>query len=172
MLALNADPGHPTRQDHLARLEETFKTERRLLEDLAGVLAMQRTGVAGDDLSAVDDSVFAAQRILRTLAEARSRHRILLELLVEQRDLPLGEVEEALGGDMTIGLRTALHELQDAARRLTAELDQNRRILQGALDAGSRLLDALGRGGRAPVVYGAPGTSASPGGSLLVDRQV
>ncbi|NJD18866.1 MAG: flagellar protein FlgN, partial [Gemmatimonadetes bacterium] len=157
--------------EHLAAFEETLKTERRLLEERTAVLGAQRLGVSRNDLSALDDSVFAAQRILRTLAEARRRHRTLLAVLVGRDDLSLQEVEEALGPNMPLGTRRALYALHEAAHRLADELEQNRRILDGAITAGETLLRALTGGTHAPAVYASPGAGPRASRSALVDRQ-
>ena len=45
-------------------LANAVTTEIRLLEDLIGIMRRQREAVAVDDLSSVDDSVFATHRIL------------------------------------------------------------------------------------------------------------
>lgn len=172
MLAIPLEPPTPAvGSGHASDLEEALKTERRLLNDLAGVLERQRSGVAGDDITVVDDSVFAAQRVLRTLAEARRRRRSLLSILVGREDVALGDLEVALGPAMTLGLRTARNDLQSAAQRVAGELERNRRILHGAISAGDKLIRAL-TGSKEPAVYTAPGGSAQAGGGLLVNRQV
>ena len=173
MLAIPLQPPTPNiGSGHASALEEALKTERRLLQDLQGVLERQRTGVAGDDIAVVDDATFAAQRVLRTLAEARRRRRALLEILVGEPDIPLGELDRAMASGMTLGLRTARDELQEAARRVAEELDRNRRIIQGAITAGDKVIRALTGGPEAPLVYAAPGGQADARGSLLVNRQV
>lgn len=173
MLAIPLEPPTPAvGSGHTSALEEALKTERRLLDDLVGVLERQRSGVAGDDITVVDDSVFAAQRVLRTLAEARRRRRTLLNILVGREDVALGDLEVALGSAMTQPLRAARDDLQAAAQRVAGELERNRRILHGAISAGDKLIRAL-TGAKEPVVYAAPGTaSADASGSLLVNRQV
>ena len=137
------------------------------------VLRRQRSGVAGDDLAVVDDSVFAAQRILLTLAEARRRRHSLLSLLVGREHVGLGELGDALGPLMTPELAQAQTELQAGARVLADELERNRRILNGAISSGDRLIRALTGAPAEPNVYG---TTANPrgasGGAPLIDRQV
>lgn len=172
MLAVSLDPQIPGHcPEHVAAFEETLKTERRLLDELVAVLGAQRLGVSRNDLSAVDDSVFAAQRILRTLAEARRRHRTLLAVLVGRDDLSLQEVEEAMGPHMALGTRRALYALNDAAHRLAGELEQNRRILEGAMTAGETLLRALTGGTRPSATYVSGSAPSGPGRSALVDTQ-
>jgi Mg2+ and Co2+ transporter CorA len=156
---------------HAGALADALQGERRLLEDLIRVLRQQRSGVAGDDLGAVDDSVFAAQRVLRTLAEARRRRRTLLTLISGREDVALDALDVALGEDMTDDIRLARADLKETARTLSRELERNREILQGAIAAGDRLIRALcGAGTEAPV-YGAERSTTSPT-RLFIDRQV
>lgn len=117
-------------------LLDALRSERRLLDDLAGVMRRQRTAVGGDDLPAVDDSVFATHRILATLGQARVRRRGINRLLVGAEELPARELERALGTGMTDALRAARDELQGSAAALAREVDVNRRVLRDALAAG------------------------------------
>jgi flagellar biosynthesis/type III secretory pathway chaperone len=156
---------------HLGSLADALQGERRLLQDLIHVLAQQRSGVADNDIAAVDDSVFAAQRVLHTLAEARRRRRSLLTLITGYDDLALDGLDSALGDDMTDSLREARVDLQETARALARELDRNRRILQGALSEGDRLIRALCGAPAAPAVYGANGEGTGEA-RLFIDRQI
>lgn len=154
-------------------LEDAMNTEARLLQDLVNVLVSQRSGVAGDDLAVVDDSVFAAQRVLLTLGEARRKRRTLLKLVTGCEDMPLAELEESLGPGLTDGVRDAGRRLRSSANDLAGELERNRKILRGAIRAGDTLIRAL-CGGTPPAagLYGAPGQSAEAGCTLLIDTQV
>ncbi len=154
-------------------LEDALNTEARLLDDLVDVLVSQRSGVAGDDLAAVDDSVFAAQRVLLTLGEARRKRRTLLKLVAGCEDMPLADLEDSLGPSLTEGVRDAGRRLRSSANELAGELEQNRRILRGAIRTGDKLIRALC--GAPPAdggLYGAPGRSAEAGCTLLIDKQV
>jgi hypothetical protein len=153
-------------------LEDALNTEARLLEDLVGVLASQRSGVAGDDLAAVDDSVFAAQRVLLTLAEARRKRRTLLKLVTGSEDMPLAELEESLGPSLTDGVRDAGRRLRTCANDLAGEVERNRRILRGAIRAGDKLIRALCGAAPAAGLYRAPGRPVEAGCTLLIDTQV
>lgn len=159
---------------HTQSLHEALLTERRLLDHLMDVLLRQRSGVAADDLAVIDDSVFAAQRVLRTLAEARRRRRSLMAIVAGQEDVELSEMEEVLGPQMTPPLRAAVIELQSMARKLSQELERNKQILQGAISSGERMIRTLtGRSASTPPVY-APGAapSSSVSESSLLDRHV
>ncbi|MEQ9401868.1 MAG: flagellar export chaperone FlgN [Longimicrobiales bacterium] len=156
---------------HGAALVDALVTERRLLDELLRVLRAQRSGVSSEDLEAVDDSVFAAQRILLTMQQARRRRRVLLELVAGKPDLPLGDLDQVLGPLMTPAVRAARDDLQDGARQLARELEINRRVLSGALDSGEKMIRALSGQPAEPALYSDPrGASASGGGGLLNTR--
>jgi hypothetical protein len=54
-------------------LVDTLKTESRLVGELCATLVRQREAIGADDVQGVDDSVFALQRLLLSLGEARGR---------------------------------------------------------------------------------------------------
>src|SRR5438128_9121760 len=110
-------------------LTEALTTERRLLDELIGVMRRQRSAVGNDDLQAVDDSVFATHRVLVTLNEARRRRRSLNALLGEREDLSIYALDEALGNGMTPALREVREQLHVSARLLSREVALNRRVL-------------------------------------------
>lgn len=173
MLALHACAEVPDMEPrHELALAETLRTESRLLRDLATVLERQRRAVEADDLSGVDESVFAAQRVFRTLGEARRRRRALLELLAGSDDVSLADLEQALGTLMTRTLRDARDELRDAARHLEGDLGRNRALLQAALEAGDRLIRAISGAPTAGAVYAPPGEGSAPSGTVLLNTQV
>lgn len=118
-----------------ALLAEALRREGKLLVDLLEVLRAQRAAVARDDLAAVDESVFAAQRILRTLAEARKQRWGLFEAMGLPRETPLGDLDTLLGPWMREDLATARNRLQEIAGELARELAVNRLVLEGALAA-------------------------------------
>lgn len=153
-------------------LADALASECRLLEDLTLVLRQQRDGVAGNDLEAIDASVYAAQRVLLTLQQARKRRRTLLGLLAGREDVGLGELEEVVGpADLTAQVRAARDALQRAARSLARELDVNRRVLNGAIAVGDELIRAMVGGDPRPALYTpdahAPDGAGGGGGSLL-----
>ena len=130
---------------HLACLVDELETERRLLDQLARVLLSLREGISSDDLASIDESVFGAQRILRTLQEARRRRRTLLRLLGVDQETELRDLDGALGPRMTQELRASRDELVQAATRLSRELTANRKVIDGALEAGDRPVRAVTR---------------------------
>ena len=46
-------------------LADALVAERRLIDDLLGVIYRQRDAVAADDLQAIEDSMFATHRLAR-----------------------------------------------------------------------------------------------------------
>lgn len=117
--------------------------EAELLRNLLGVLRQQREGVAADDLEVVDETIYTAQRIFRTLGEARRRRKGLLQVVVGAEDVPLKDLPTSLGPRMTPALREAREVLQRTAKELSLELEVNRRVLSGAIRSGEELIMAL-----------------------------
>lgn len=150
-------------------LVAAFEAECRLLGDLAGVLRRQREGVASDDVTIVDESVFAANRVVRTLEEARRKRRTLLGLLAGAQDAALDDLEMALGRLMTDDLAKVRDRLKTQARSVAREIEINRRVLRGAMEQGERFMHAI-CGGPQPRTY-EPGESSGAIGALL-NRQV
>jgi hypothetical protein len=122
----------------------------------------------------VDDSVFAAQRVLLTLAEARRKRRTLLKLVTGTDDVPLADLEESMGPSLSQGVREAGRRLRSSANDLADEVARNRRILRGAIRSGDKLIRALCGGSPPQGVYVAPGQQHAPdaGSKLLIDMQV
>lgn len=136
-------------------LKDAFETERWLLDELVGVLARQRDGLASNDMAVLDESVYSAQRVFLTLQQARRRRRTLLELVAGQSELQLGELERLLGPAMTPQLREARDALLEAAQRLQRGLDVNRRVIDGAMKVGDQLIRTLVGGSEPAPVYAA-----------------
>ena len=155
-------------------LLDALRSETRLLVSLLDVLRNQRTGVAQDDLQMVDESVYGAQRILLTLAEARRRRRSLLQIVAGDQDADLDDLESALGPLLNDEIRSARDELSAAARRVAAELEINRRVLKSAIRNGETYVKALYGVSDEPGVYApaAEPQSGQPGSGLLLDKQV
>lgn len=159
----------------LAALAKALRDEARLLADLTGILKHQRAGVAADDVQQVDESVFGAHRVLRTIGEARRRRKSLLDALAGSADLAINQLDEALGILMTPELRDARDELQANAEILSREIAINRRIIQDALRAGDEQLRTLcGAPRQQSLSYGADARAVDETGQsgLLFNRQV
>jgi len=157
----------------LEALAGAINAEVRLLEDLIGIMRGQRAAVAADDLQGVDDSVFAVHRVLVTVGEARRHRRALNELLGVPADLPLRDLEDALGDHMGEALRFARDGLRAAALTLSQEVELNRQVLRGALSSGTSVVRSLYGAAEAPRSYGVnlrPSEAETPGGVLINRR--
>lgn len=150
-------------------LTDALVSERRLIEELVTAMHQQREAVAADDLPAIDDSVFAVQRILLTLGEARKRRRTLNARLGQPEGLALRDLLERLGPHATEALRIARDDLQAAAQRLAREVATNRQLLREALASGEDMVRALAGVPDQKVGYGTSASSA--GNAYLVNRR-
>jgi hypothetical protein len=117
--------------------------ERGLLAELGGILRRQREGVAADDIDVVDASVFSANRVIRTLGEARRRRRAILGILGGSADTPLEELEQVLGPGMTPEVIVARERLWTEAEGVTREMERNRRVLRHVMQDRNRLVRAM-----------------------------
>jgi len=160
-------------------LTDALVAERRLIDDLIGIMRKQRSAVGDDDLQVVDDSVFATHRVLVTLSEARRRRRNLNALIGQPEDLGIHALDEALGNRMTAGMRVARDELHAAAKTLSREVSLNRRILKEALAAGDQYARTLAGVGATPATetptYGAgnaPTQARAQQTTALLDRRI
>ena len=115
------------------RLIDALSSERRLIDELIALMRRQRAAVASDDLRSLEDTVYAVQRVLCTLGEARKRRRALNVRFCRFEGLPLNDLEEAPGSWFTPRVREVREALQDAARTLSGEVAVNRRVLRNAL---------------------------------------
>lgn len=150
---------------HLDSLTDALQTERRLLDELGKVLIRQRESIGKDDLEAIDESVYSAQRVLRTLQEARRRRRSLLELIGVDRELPLRELEDQLGAVVNDVLAVARDELLTAAEALSRELNNNRQVIDGALNVGEELLRVFTGNNEPAPLYQAGAAADKNGGA-------
>ncbi len=159
----------------LDSLANTLTRETEILTALREILRKQREAVAAEDLAGVDDTIFSAQRIFRTLAEARTKRRTLLEILSGNPDTPLTEVRMVLGPRVTPAVIGALEDLRLVALELSGDLEINRQVLHGAIQSGEELIRALaGAGNEDPGLYGPQADVASGSGDhgLIINRQV
>jgi hypothetical protein len=114
---------------------DAFVTERRLLNELIGIMRRQRAAASNDDRRGISDSVFATHRVLVTLNEARRRRRTLNTLIGRNENSSIHALDEALGACMTPALREARDGLQVTARALSREVALNRQVLRETLGA-------------------------------------
>jgi phosphate uptake regulator len=153
-------------------LTDALQSERRLIDELIQIMRQQREAVAADNLQGVDDSVFAVQRVLLTLGEARKRRRALNVRLGQPEDVALKDLLEAMGPYATEQLHASREALQGSARSLAREVSVNRQVLREALSNGEELVRTLAGVGASPVGYGdARGTAEAPRASFIVNRR-
>jgi flagellar biosynthesis/type III secretory pathway chaperone len=119
----------------VAALTDVLRSERRLLQELLGVMQRQREAIAADDLQAIEESVYSTHRVLHTLNEARRRRRSINRLLGESDDLSIRNLDSVLSPQMPADLRRVRDELEVLAEALSTEVDLNRTALRGALAA-------------------------------------
>jgi hypothetical protein len=122
----------PSRAPSAEMLADAMAAEKVLVDELVLIMRKQRAAVAGENLRALDESVFATHRVLATLAQARRRRHTLNTLLGEREDLPLAALDEVLGARMTESLRVVRDTLQESARVLSREVAVNRLVLKRA----------------------------------------
>lgn len=172
-LAPNAAESLPSQQLTVARdrMIDALGSERRLIDELIGLMRRQRAAVGTDDLQAVEETVYAVQRVLCTLGEARKRRRALNIWFGRGEDLHLRELEDALGASFTPLVREAREELQTAAQTLSGEVAINRRVLREALTAGDDYVRALLSGGMPQPLYTEAASPERPAGARILDRQ-
>lgn len=125
------------------QLARALRDEHTVLEDLLATIERQRRAVARDDIDAVNDSVFAAHRLLSAYREARSRRRRAVILACGGGDGSVEDLSRSRGARVTEIERTASEALRDAARRLVDAVGVNRRLLQAAMSSGDTFLHLL-----------------------------
>lgn len=153
-------------------LSDAMHSERRLIDELIHVMRQQREAVAADNLQGVDDSVFAVQRILLTLGEARKRRRALNARMGQSEDIALKDLLDAMGPYATDDLHVAREALQGSARTLAREVSVNRQVLREALTSGEEMVRTLAGVGASRVGYGETlGGNDAPRASYIVNRR-
>ena len=142
--------------------------EVTLLRALRDLFAAQKEAVASGDPRALDDGVFAATRVMRTMDEARRRRRRLTERLLGA-DYDEDDLYAVLAEAPNRPARLALDRLGEAAAALRGEVAVLRRILEVTLTDNRRYLDVLlggsGQDGQAPAGYAAQ----APASGVVVD---
>lgn len=125
---------------HLIR---AMRDEHAVLEDLVMTLERQRLAVTRDDINAVNDSVFAAHRLLSAYREARTRRRSVVTVACGGGEGSLEDLDLAPGVLLSDDERLARTDLRLAARRLVSAVDQNRKLLQAAMSSGEAFFRIL-----------------------------
>jgi hypothetical protein len=151
-------------------LVDTLRSERRLLDELRGIMDRQRAAIAANDLQALDDSTFDMQRVLLTLGEARKRRRTIAERLGCDPDSAPRTLAEALDTTRTGALGISCRDLEESARSLTRDVAVNRQVLQQGLAAGEQFIRMIAAPLPPSAGYDRP-NATPPSGARLVNRQ-
>lgn len=117
-------------------LSDALASETRLLNDLIAIMHQQRDAASRDDLATMHESVFATQRVLHTLAEARRRRHVIYRTLGASEYDGVPAIATTLGSALTPELSRALDMLMTTASALSREVAVNRTALRQALAAG------------------------------------
>ena len=153
----------PERLDELTR---ALEHERRLIGLLRHALLRQRHGIGADDAGAIDSSVLALGRTLRTLEEAR-RRRLALTAVIGG-PVPLGELERAYADVLPADFRAARAAVRRAAEETAREVAVNQDILRCVIQVGDAFLRQLFSGASRPMPAGLvpqpPGVTFRPAG--------
>ena len=152
-------------------LADALQSERRLIDELIQIMRQQREAVAVDNLQGVDDSVFAVQRVLLTLSEARKRRRAINARLGQSEDVALRDLLAAMGPYATEELQSSREALQGSARTLAREVSTNRQVLREALTSGEEMVRTLAGVGAQRNAYDSTGAGEAPRASYLVNRR-
>ena len=139
---LDPHPAWGTEDTTRHMLVSALEQEVGLLDGLRMVFVAQREALAAGDPRALDDGVFAATRIMRTMDEARRQRRHLTSTLLGS-DLDFDELDAELSDARNRPVRQALGQVRDAAARLRAEVRVLRQILQVSLSDNRRHLEVL-----------------------------
>lgn len=159
-------PDMKTEEGLRVLLVSAMDEEVALLENLRGVFEVQREALGSGDPTALDDGIFAATRVMRTMEEARRRRRRLMARLVGD-EIDLEELDLVLTGAVNRPVRNARDRVRIAASRLRDEVTVLRAILRTALSDNRRYLEILLGDATRPVTGDGYGDAAGAGGALL-----
>lgn len=110
-------------------LADALREEERWVERLAGVVREHRESLVRSDALGAETAVFAVNRVVATLLEARRRRALLLAATTGREGVELDELDLALDGEGVDDVVRARDTLQASARRLQGEVLRNRRLL-------------------------------------------
>lgn len=114
-------------------LTATLELEGRLLEELLDVVRGQRVGIVFGDAERLDDSVFAAHRLIRTLTEARRHLHTIVSVLAGGDATGLDDVEALFDAEAAVVLRNLRDRVCKTARTLSSEMAVNRLLIRQVL---------------------------------------
>ena len=161
----------PSRAPSAEMIADAMAAEKTLVDELVSIMRKQRAAVAGNDLQALDDTVFATHRVLATLSQARRRRHLLNTLLGEREDLPLEALDNVMGARMTESLKLIRDMLQESARVLSREVAVNRFVLRHAITSGDACLRVLKGTPTTGTPTYSPDSSNDPRSNSLITRR-
>lgn len=109
------------------RLLTAMEDELRLLGALRMTLARMDDALTRDDGEGVDEAVYAAHRVMRTLTEAQRRRNALVEI----SELRVGTSSRGSA------IRAAVSRLMECGETLDAEIRSRCHVLEDAVAAGT-----------------------------------
>jgi hypothetical protein len=170
----NTAPAGNTDPDLGALLASALEQEGSMLDTLRDIFAAQRKALVIGDPVALEDGVFAATRVMRTLDEARHRRRAITTALWGGES-DGEELDRLLAGSAARPIRRARERLRSSAERLRREVALLRAILYRALEENRSHLDVLlgtERPNRSvPASYDQGGMATGEAGTgVVVDR--
>ena len=169
--ATTGHDGALTLAEALPQLTLALDREAEGVRRLGDALVIQRAAVAADDQHGVESTVRAIGSVLTALERARRARANLVETLTGRADLPLDQLEEAIGVPLSEALATARAALRAAAQATAREAAVNRAVLRDVIGAGEAFLQALLTSAAPAPVYAPAGRRDDPvPGSLLVNR--
>ena len=174
MTAATIEPDVRSEAGVRSLLISALEEEVGLLDRLRDIFATQRDALAAGDPGALDDGVFAATRVMRTMDEARRRRRKLTVSLLGA-DVDFEEWDAVLTGPKNRPIRIAQDQVRAAAARLRSEVRVLRQVLQVALSDNRRYLETLlGQGAAAPATpqpsYDTVAAKDALGAGAVLDR--
>lgn len=138
----SSEPDLTTEDGLRTLLVSALDEEVELLESLREIFSAQRDALRKGDPMALDDGVFSATRVMRTMEEARRRRRRLTLNLLGS-DLEFDELDTVLTGSRNRPVRMARERVRAAAGRLRDEVATLQRILRVALQDNRVYLETL-----------------------------
>lgn len=172
----SSEPDLTSEEGLRAHLVAALDEEVELLEGLRRIFTAQRDALRAGDPTALDDGVFSATRVMRTMEEARRRRRRLTMNLLGS-DLEFDELDTVLTGSRNRPVRLARERVRAAAAQLRTEVGMLQRILKVALqDNRVHLETLLGDGvhrATSEAAYGTgEGDARAASSGVVVDRTV
>jgi flagellar biosynthesis/type III secretory pathway chaperone len=165
-----SDHGRPE-PSRCTELAGALATEARLVRRLTQAVLDQRDAIGSNKIENVEASVFALQRILQTLAQAKVNRRNILEI-VGWMDVGLEDLPGVAGDAFTAELSVARDDLLQSVAHLRRELMLNGEILTTVLSGGQAFLRALVETEPAGGYSAQGGAGQAQGQALMMNKVI